>query len=282
MITDTGILLFLIRLYDFRPETALRELLLLAGSWFLAQGEMQEDGSLFFHGLECIWEGTKLNFEVGVSGSGYLLAKMYEFSKDEKYLRGAEGCAAYVSGHAIAQKKGHLIPFRLDMGEESPLYLGTCSGPAGTARLFYLLYRLTGKKAYFEEIDALVDGIESVGAPERQSSGLWNNTNLCCGHAGLLQFFVALYQAGGVSRFRDLALRTAAVLLGEKEETEGGGAKWTVALERSHPENTSQPLGYYMGAAGIGSALLQLYLSEKDEFYWTRFPDDPFPEHPLR
>lgn len=276
MITDTAVLLYLIRHYELFSEPEIRELILAEGEWYLAQGEWQEDGTLFYHGLECVWEGIKLNFEVGVSGSGYTLARLYEFTQDERYLKAAEACAAYVVKQGIAQEKGYLVPFRQDLGKDSPLYLGTCSGVAGTARLFYLLYRLTGEKKYLEEIEKQVDGIESVHAPEWPSTGFWNNTNLCCGHAGLLQFFVAMYQATKEERYRELAHRTAAVLLGEKD-VDKDGASWLVATERSHPENTSRPLGYYMGVAGIAGALLQMYESEQGDFHWNRLPDDPFP-----
>ena len=213
---------------------------------------------------------------MGVSGSGYMLARLYEFTQDERYLKAAEACAAYVVKQGIAQEKGYLVPFRQDLGKDSPLYLGTCSGVAGTARLFYLLYRLTGEKNYLDEIEKQVDGIESVHAPEWPSTGFWNNTNLCCGHAGLLQFFVAMYQATKEEHYRELAHRTAAVLLGEKD-VDKDGASWLVATERSHPENTSRPLGYYMGVAGIAGALLQMYESEQGDFHWNRLPDDPFP-----
>lgn len=277
MITDTAILLYLIRQYELFGGEELRTLILAEGEWFLKQGEWQEDGTLFFHGLECVWEGIKLNFEVGVSGSGYMLAKLYEFTRDDRYLKAAEACAAYVVKQGIPQTKGYLVPFRQDLGKDSPLYLGTCSGVAGTSRLFYLLYKLTKKESYLQEIEKQVDGIESVHAPEYPSSGFWNNTNLCCGHAGLLQFFIAMYQATKQERYRKLAQRTAAVLLGEKDVS-ADGTSWLIATERSHPENMSRPLGYYMGVAGIAGALLQMYESDQGEFHWGRLPDDPFPE----
>lgn len=85
-----------------------------------------------------------------------------------------------------------------------------------------------------------------------------------------------MYQATKEERYRELAHRTAAVLLGEKD-VDKDGASWLVATERSHPENTSRPLGYYMGVAGIAGALLQMYESEQGDFHWNRLPDDPFP-----
>ena len=68
------------------------------------------------------------------------------------------------------------------------------------------------------------------------------------------------------------------MLLGERQIQPDGSAKWTMALERIHPDKESAPIGYYMGAAGIGAALLQIYMSEKKKFLWKRLPDDPFSE----
>jgi hypothetical protein len=88
---------------------------------------------------------------------------------------------------------------------------------------------------------------------------------------------VGLYQSDGNPRWRDLAVRTASVLLGEKEDLGDGAANWPLAWERIKPDNITTPLGYYDGAAGIGGALLQIYLSENGQFQWNRLIDDPFP-----
>jgi lantibiotic modifying enzyme len=124
----------------------------------------------------------------------------------------------------------------------------------------------------------MIDGIESVGAPERQSVGFWNTQCFCCGHAGLVQFFVGLYQGLGDKRYLDLARRTAAVILGEKEDNADGTTQWPMAFWRIKPDFLTVDLGYYDGQAGIASALLQLYLCETGHFHWNRLIDDPFPE----
>ena len=52
MITDTAILLYLIRHYELSGEPEIRELILAEGEWYLKQGEWQEDGTLFYHGQD--------------------------------------------------------------------------------------------------------------------------------------------------------------------------------------------------------------------------------------
>lgn len=277
MITDSGALLFLLKYHSLFQDIAIETLIKEVGEWFLKQAILLPDGSVRYAGLECVWEGIKPNFEVGTAGSGFVLARLYEFTGKKEYLEMAKKCADFLIGCQIPQKKGALIPFRWDSPEQSLCYLGTCSGPAGTCRFFYLLYQLTGDSLYQQEIVTLVDGMEAVGAPEFQSPGLWNNLTMCCGHAGILQFFISLYLTDGNERWYRLAERTAQVILGEKDTLQDESVRWQVALERIKPDVFSEHLGYYTGTAGIAASLLQMYLLEKHQFHWERFMDDPFP-----
>ena len=59
---------------------------------------------------------------------------------------------------------------------------------------------------------------------------------------------------------------------------DGDAVDWPIAFERIHPDRYSRRIDYYEGAAGIASALLQIYLDETGNFRWSRLPDDPFPE----
>ena len=88
---------------------------------------------------------------------------------------------------------------------------------------------------------------------------------------------MGLYRGTHNERYHDLALRAANVLLGEKETDENGAAYWPMAWERVKPEAIDTGRGYYDGAAGVASALLQIYLNENGNFNWTRLGDDPFP-----
>jgi lantibiotic modifying enzyme len=276
---DGGVILLLLQQYQLFPNEAVKALIQSAGLHYLKSGKKRIGGGIEYNGFAGLAPINLPNFEFGTSGSGYLLTLLYQFTGDEAYLNAAKGCTEYLAKLKVKQLKGYLIPHDVDgPGDPEPVfYVSSCHGPAGTSKLYYQLYRLTGEAKWFDEIVQLVDGLESLGVPEQQSAGLWNNVCLCCGHAGLVQFFVGLYQADGDPRWRDLAVRTANVLLGEKEDLGDGSANWPLAWERIKPENITTPLGYYDGAAGIGSALLQIYLSESGNFHWSRLIDDPFP-----
>jgi hypothetical protein len=277
--------LLLIELYARFREPEVAKLFPEIGRWYLSQGVKQPDGSvsynggvgLGFHAADTPGNNWSPNFELGTAGAAYVLARLYEVTGDASYLEAAKGSAAYLEHIAIPQKKGSLIPYWVSTDQEPIFYLGNCHGPAGSARLFYKLYDLTGDRHYFDRIVSLVDGLESLGAPERQSAGFWNNYSICCGNAALVQFFLGLYQADGDARWHDLAIRAGNVLFGEREDHPDQSSSWTIAFERIHPDVFSDDYTYNNGAAGIGCVLLQLYLNESNQFDWRRLPDDPFP-----
>lgn len=277
---DGGIILLLMQQYQLFANEDTKQLILSAAHRFLKQGERKDDGGLEFNGCKDIGTVSWPNYEFGTAGSGYLLTLLYEFTGDESYLQAAKDCTIYMKTIQVKQKKGYLVPHDVygPEGEEPIFFLSSCHGPGGNAKLYYKLYRITGEQKWLDEINAMIDGIESVGAPEKQSIGFWNTQCFCCGHAGLVQFFIGLYQGLGDDRYLNLARRAAAVILGEKEDEEDGSSKWSMAFWRIKPDFLTVDLGYYDGQAGIASALLQIYLTETNHFHWNRLIDDPFPQ----
>lgn len=280
---DGGVILFLVDAYReasfLWPEAAeeLLDLIRSASEEYLARGHRTSEGGLLYHGFEGILDYDYPNFTYGAAGSGYVLTVLYELFGDERYLQGAKDCAAYLESIAVPQGKGYLLRQRQGEGQPTVLCLNVCNGPAGTARLFYRLAALTGDHHYRDQIVQLVDGLESQGAPDRQAVGLWNNACLCCGHAGLLEFFIGLYVSDNDSRWHDLAERCARILLAWEEQDEDGASDWPGAWERIHPEHISRGIGYFDGSAGIAASLLQAYELASGDFTWNRLNDDPFP-----
>lgn len=285
LILDGGIILFLIQAQEMFPDLQLTELIEQAGTRYLAKGKPVPNDGLEFDGFDGLTDYSAPNFEFGTAGAGYVLLKLYEFTQDQRYLQGAHAAAEYLKQLRYPQEKGYLIPYHLhhdgspvtDDNGNPIFYLSLCHGPAATAKFYYELYKATGDDANLEVIGQLFDGLESLGAPERQSAGLWNCVTLCCGNAGLLHAFIGLYQATGAERWQNLARRTAATLLGWEELLDGGASDWPVAWERIRPEIFSRRLGYFDGAAGIALSLLEIYLTEQGRYHWNRLIVDPFP-----
>lgn len=281
MAMDGGIILMLMRAYRIFGEERIKEAILKAAERYLNQGDETADGALEFNGCKEFGIPTSWpNYEFGTAGAGFLLTEIYDFTKDKRFLEAAERCTLYLKTIQVPQKKGYLIPHDVGGSEktEPVFFLSSCHGPGGNAKLYYRLYEITGDKKWLDEITQMVDGIESTGAPEIQSIGLWNTLCYCCGHAGLIQFFLGLYHGLGDERYLNLARRTASVIMGEREDHDDGTTSWPMAFWRLKPEFLTEDIGYFDGCAGIASALLQIYLQEKGQFKWHRLPDDPFPE----
>ncbi|MCH5257934.1 MAG: hypothetical protein J1D87_11625 [Lachnospiraceae bacterium] len=275
LLLDGGVILFLLRAYEILKDSSIKEIISAAADYLISKGIPHEEG-MEFDGFAPVSGETRPNFEFGSAGNGFLFLKLYEEFKEEKYLALAKACADYVLSLKVPQEKGYLIPYTTRQSE--PIYyLSTCHGPAGTSRLFYELYKVTGDESYLSVITDLTDGLEAVGAPEKQSKGFWNNVCLCCGNAGLVQFFVGMYQSTRKDYWLTLARRAGNVLLGESESDDQNNIYWLIAYTRVQPEIITKDLGYYNGLAGIAAVLLQLYLAETDKFQCIRLIDDPFP-----
>lgn len=219
------------------------------------------------------------NFECGTAGVGYLFTVAYEITKDERYLNAAEEAAGHLKAIAVPQGDGFLVPWHDNPEEETIFYVSTCHGPAGTSRLFYQLYKLTGKQEYLEDIEKLYKGLRHIGVPEKQSKGYWNTTCLCCGTAGVLQFLINYNLVSNDADVKNTAVIAGNILLGEQKRNEKLSAvSWPVAFERVKPENIAENITYGAGAAGIAGSLLQLYLFLEGKYKWDRLFDDPYPK----
>ncbi len=269
---DGGVILFYLEIRkQFGFEKA-DEQLRKAAPHYLAHG-IEKNGTLEYRG----WAGpgTRPNYEFGTAGAGYILTLLYEYTGEEQYLEAAKKADRFMRSIKVDQRKGYLHPYDTEM--VPPIYfLSSCHGVGGNSKLYLKLYEITGDEDYLNQIDQMIDGIESVGAPEQTSDGFWNTLCFCCGHSGMVHYFLGLYQTLGKKRYLDLARRTASILLGEAVSTEDGATHWPMAFWRVKPEFLTIDLGFYDGIAGIGTALLESYLQESEQFEWNRLIDDPF------
>lgn len=74
----------------------------------------------------------------------------------------------------------------------------------------------TGEEIYRNWTIELSRGIVRAGAPEKHSWGFWNCQCQCCGTAGILEHFAAMYEYTGEKEFYDYMIRTYAALTGKK------------------------------------------------------------------
>jgi lantibiotic modifying enzyme len=273
---DAGIAVILLNIAKVLCDDKLRSLAVAAAKTISESAKPGPRGGKSWDIVPDGYAHSFPNFVIGTSGIAYAMSVFYEDTRDADFLSAAKSAVEYLRVIAVRQKDGFLVPLTDDPNERT-FYVGGCHGPEGTSKVFYQLYRLTGEDSYKGDIENMAKGLLSLGVPELQSPGYWNNTCICCGTASVLQFFISLYAAFGDARYLDVAERCAKILLGEAEEMRGGGLAWPLAEVRLEPCRISVDKGYMHGAAGIASALLQLYQTKKRAFDWSRLPDDPYP-----
>ncbi|HUX08947.1 MAG TPA: lanthionine synthetase LanC family protein [Acidobacteriota bacterium] len=148
------------------------------------------------------------NFSHGTAGVAYFLARLHEETGEQEFLEAALKGAKYLQSIAHVEGGGCLIFHHEPEGEEL-FYLGWCHGPVGTARLFHVLHRITGEGVWQEWVTKSAEAILQSGIPEKQTPGFWNNAGICCGSAGVAQFFMDLYGYSGQERYLEFCRRVA-------------------------------------------------------------------------
>jgi len=214
------------------------------------------------------------NFAHGPAGIAYFLADLYQETKTQAYLDAAISAAEYVQSRAVVKGDGVLVCHHERPDPADLFYLGYCHGPAGTGRLMYKLYEISGDEKWLNWIESNVRGFVATGAPEKRSEGLWNNMSQCCGDSGMGDFAVYMYRATKKSQYLDLA-RDIAQHIRSEGHLDNGKLSWSQAEMRIRPEALQTQTGYMQGAAGIGSFFLHL-ATVKDDPVKIRLLATPF------
>ncbi len=218
------------------------------------------------------------NFELGTAGVAYVLARLYEDTGKTQFLDAAEQGALHLQKIATVRGDSTLISYRYpDLPDL--YYLGFCHGPAGTARLFYQLYKVTKNREYLDWTERLARGVITSNIPDRLAPGFWNVVCQCCGSAGVTEFFLGLWAATGKTEYYAFANRVADQALGRQTDLDGSGYRWYQAWTRVKPWEVTAETGYSIGASGIGTALLHAALAQKGQYQAILFPDNPFPSN---
>jgi lantibiotic modifying enzyme len=216
------------------------------------------------------------NFSHGTAGIAYFLADLYAATKDNAFLDGALAGARYLK--AVAKTEGDMcliFHHEPDVDGKNLFYLGYCHGPAGTARLWYKLYQVTGDKEWLQWTERSARGILTSGIPERQTPGFWNNVSQCCGSAGVAAFFLSLHEATRKSEYLAFSQTVTSDLLA-RATRDANGTRWVQAEHRVKPELLVAQTGWMQGASGIGAWLLQLEGHLERRKPLITLPDNPF------
>jgi lantibiotic modifying enzyme len=214
------------------------------------------------------------NFSHGTAGIAYFLAVLFKETQERGFLDASLAGARYLLSIARTDGDGCLI-FHDEPDNQDLYYLGWCHGPVGTARLFYLLSEVSGDRSWLDWVRRSAKSLLQSGIPEKETPGFWNNAGICCGLAGVGEFFLDLYQALRDKAYLDFSRRVAVRLLA-KATVEDGKMSWLQAEHRTRPDYLFAQTGFMQGAAGIGTFLLNLDALDRPKTRRVVFPDTPF------
>jgi lantibiotic modifying enzyme len=283
IIADGSVVLYLLYAARTFNQKEFRALAPRAGERLLELGVPRTEGGLSWKGAPMSTLGLSEdayfpNFELGTAGVAFVLARLYEETGESKFLDAARQGALHLQKIATVSGRGALIPYRFpDLTDI--YYLGFCHGPAGSARLFYQLYKVTKENSYLGWTESLAQGVIDSGVPTNRTPGFWNVVCQCCGSAGLIDFFLGLWAATGKNEYYTFANNLAVQTLSHQTDFDGKGYRWYQAWTRVKPWDVSAETGYSIGAAGVGATLLHSSLALKGKYEAILFPDNPFPSN---
>ena len=267
VVADGGFVFFLVQVYEHFGDEKYLDAARKAADYIAKDALPAKNGGKYWKLLDLSLIGfeketTFPGFSHGTAGTAWMFAIIYKATKDERYLELAREGAKYLEGIAVGDEEAALIPYQ-DHPVTGPtndkFYLGTCHGPAGHTLLFRILYEITGEEEYKDWMIRISRGTIRAGAPERFSWGFWNAQCQCCGTAGILEHFAAMYEYTGEKEFYDYMIRTADVMLSDSDHRTPGLRTWYDSWWRTIPTRVVSYPGLYVGVAGCASSLLRTY-----------------------
>lgn len=231
------------------------------------------------------WSDRQLdlpNFSHGTAGVAYFLAALHQADGGDRFRAAAESGAEYLMNVADQSDGLFLVPYGIpDRGYATKYDIGWAHGPAGTARLFYRLWRITGDDRYRAVVDASAQSLLSSGIPGPTADSIrWAgpfNLDRRFGTSGAVSFLLDWRRVEGDEQYAALARRSADQILVARVDSLDGSYWRLPRYPFLGPAGDTIYTGYFYGAAGIGLALLEMHYSEVGKGPRIRLPDDPFP-----
>ncbi|MBI4881770.1 MAG: hypothetical protein HY812_19235 [Planctomycetes bacterium] len=259
----SGALLFLLEAHEALGDSRFLDAALGAGRWLAAEG-LPGDGTRSNKERSLWWPPAKgeerhyPGFSHGTAGTAYALARLAAASGDRACLDAALAGARWLLENGKSENGG-LCWHHYSPGHEDRFMEGWCHGPSGTGRLFLLLADLTGQKEFAEAARRSAAWImkkwPDPGAAS--SEARFYSPSLCCGAAGVLDFFVDLHRATGERRYAAYA-REVGAYLEHLAKPDGAGLKWTNYDRPDEQGVIYHGVSLMIGTSGEAFALLRL------------------------
>jgi lantibiotic modifying enzyme len=224
------------------------------------------------------------NFSHGAAGIGLFLSAAGRTAYDPALDSAAMAASRYLVAVGQRDSLGFRVPYGWPAppgGWARPFDVGWAHGSAGTARLFWQLWRATGDSTYLALVEDCVRAVRAAGLfgtprPEygRAPFALTMRFDL----AGVADFLADLYSVTGNRRDLELARAIADTIVARADRSVVRQLRW-VAPRYGFMSDPGQPgamTGYLHGATGYGILFLKLHALERGIPAPQRLPDNPF------
>jgi len=251
---SAGIILGLLQLRELAPLDQAIEAAHKAAEGLLSASVAAPDGHRMWYYSRTTKPGPDArelpNFSHGTAGIAFALARLSGVTGDRSFLDAALDGAEHLKALASPSGDGFVIRHNSLPSGENLFYLSWCHGAPGTSRLWIALNQMA-----LETRGAR--GVIAQGVPEKRTPGFWNNISMCCGNAGVAEYFLGRYRRSGDAADLAYAKRHVDDILA-RATVEGDVEKWIQAENRVSPNEVLAQTGWMQGAAGVGAMLLHM------------------------
>jgi hypothetical protein len=112
--------------------------------------------------------------------------------------------------------------------------------------------------------------------PGNQTPSYWNVVCQCCGSPAVIDLFVEMWAFTQRLDYLATAQRAARKLVNHDTNSDGKRKRNAKARPRVTQQEANTDIDYFVGASGVGSALLRVHLAEQGKYSAIHFPDNRF------
>lgn len=214
---------------------------------------------------------TKKSLYSGSSGIGFYFIRLYEVTKERKWLD--EACAA--ANHIIGTGKEYQDFYTVKESDTAGIVKigawtkGLYTGPAGEGLFLAQLYQVTGKQEYLDYAVKTADQLLDV-AIETEQGIYWTQISDLSADSGFILFLLYLYQITKETKYLNAAKKGADFITTEACAAPEGGKYWKVIdvskMGFGLPEGKILP-NFMHGTSGIAYMYAVLYQNTGEEAY---------------
>ncbi len=218
------------------------------------------------------------NFSHGAAGIGFFLARLYEVTNKPKFLEAALAANTYLESVAKTDEGVFLVPYGFpDPGWSRAYDIGWAHGPAGVARFYRQLHKITGEEKWLRREQACVEGILSSGIPDKPTADFGEAEFYLDNRFGVGSVASFLLDIRNRNEQQEALLQSLLAHMFDKSSYSEDGLHWPQTRYgfMQNAGDTTAFTGYFYGASGYGMILLKAQ-AKANGTEFIRFVDDPY------